>query len=265
MSSKVGGLYATAFEHNVIYFRLLLYVHRDRIEPIQSLRRLAATLVSGGGSLLRPKFPGFHKPFLSRFRPAAPILRRSPPPYGRRRTDGEPNRGWGPALALALSIGIVDWATKAWIAGRIPLGDLVEVVDGRVAFWHVRNPALVLGLFGDRSMANRVAIAVLLAIGAVILIVEVLSRSQRLLPRRRPWAWLFVGLLFGGMLGNLGERALHWWVTDYLSFRWGTVWLPPGNVADLAILASIPVALLVIGFEIEARAKRRTDERAPID
>lgn len=191
-----------------------------------------------------------------------PRVRRSLPEYGRRRTDGEPNRGWPPALAIALTIGFLDWMTKAWVAARIPLGDLVEVVEGRVALWHVRNPALVLGLFGDQSIANRVAIAVLLTVGGMTLIVEVLSRSQRLLPKRRPWAWLFVGLLFGGMLGNLGERALHWWVTDYLSFRLGTLWLPPGNVADLAIIASIPISLLVIGFEIEARAKRSSDIRA---
>src|SRR5690606_4325712 len=82
------------------------------------------------------------------------------------------------------------------------------------------------------------------------------SRAHRLLPRRRPWAWLFSGLLLGGMLGNLGERSLHWWVTDFLSFRWGPYWLPPGNVADLAIVTSLPIAILVILFEVEARAMR---------
>ncbi len=84
----------------------------------------------------------------------------------------------------------------------------------------------------------------------------VVAVKMRLLPERRPWAWVFVGLLCGGMVGNLGERALHWWVTDFLSFRWGSLWLPPGNVADLAIIASIPVSFLVIAFEIEARAGR---------
>src|SRR5690606_30357944 len=130
--------------------------------------------------------------------------------------------------------------------------------------WHVRNPALVLGLFGDLSLGNRMVIAVLLAMAGMILVVEVLSRSQRLLPNRRPWAWVFVGLLLGGMLGNLGERAVHWWVTDYLSFRWGDLWLPPGNVADLAIMLSLPISILVIAFEIEARAKRGTEGLAPV-
>lgn len=180
----------------------------------------------------------------------------------RRRTDFEPHRGWAPTLAIALTVGVTDWLTKWWVASTVPLGDLQVVVEGRVALWHVRNSALVLGLFGDRSMTNRVIIAVLLGLAGIILLFEVLNRSHRLLPKRRPWAWLFVGLLCGGMLGNLGERALHWWVTDYLSFRWGDLWLPPGNVADLAIITSIPVSLLVIAFEIEARRGRRADEEA---
>lgn len=174
----------------------------------------------------------------------------------RRRTDGAPKRGWRPALTIALSIALIDWSTKAAVAARIPLGDHVVVLDGGVALWHVRNPALILGLFGDLPLANRMWIAALLALAGVVLIAEILSRAQRLLPHRQRWAWAFVGLMCGGMLGNLGERALHWWVTDFLSIRWGSIWLPPGNVADLAIVLSIPVSLLVIAFEVEARGLR---------
>jgi signal peptidase II len=184
-------------------------------------------------------------------------------PPRRRRTDREPHRGWRPVLAIALAVALLDWTTKYLIASRIALDQLVVVWDGRVAFWHVHNPALVLGLFGDLPLGARKVIAGLLGITALVVLVEVVSRSHRLLPSRRPWAWLFGGLVLGGMLGNLGERALHWWVTDFLSFRWGDVWLPPGNVADLAILCSVPLAGLVIAFEVEARRLRisRADRR----
>jgi signal peptidase II len=174
----------------------------------------------------------------------------------RRRTDREPRLGWRPVLAVALVVALLDWSTKYLIASRIAVDQLVVVWQGRVAFWHVHNPALVLGLFGDLPLGARKVIAGLLGLTALVVLVEVVSRSHRLLPRRRPWAWLFGGLVLGGMMGNLGERALHWWVTDFLSFRWGEIWLPPGNVADLAILCSIPLAGLVIAFELEARRLR---------
>lgn len=181
----------------------------------------------------------------------------------RRRTDLEPNHGALPVTLIALVVAAIDWSTKAAIVATVPLGELRVVWEGRVAFWHVRNPAMVLGLFGDLPLVWRQVIAVLLGIVAVTLLLEVWTRAQRLLPHRRWWAWLFAGLVFGGMLGNLGERALHWWVTDFLSFRWGDYWLPPGNVADLAIILAIPISLLIIAFEIEARAQRGRSPEGP--
>lgn len=174
----------------------------------------------------------------------------------RRFTDTQPNDGWIPTAIIALSIAGFDWSTKAAVTAFVPLGGLIPILDGRVALWHVRNPALVLGLFGDLPLTNRMVVAALLGIAGVVLLLEVFTRSQRLLPTRRPWSWVFVGLVLGGMLGNLGERVLHWWVTDFLSFRWGDLWLPPGNIADLAILLSLPLAPIIIGFEIEARRGR---------
>jgi lipoprotein signal peptidase len=178
------------------------------------------------------------------------------PVQRRRGTDAERNRGWRVVAAIAATVAILDWGTKLLVARSLGLNQMVVIWEGRVALWHVRNPALVLGLFGDLPLGARKVIAVLLALAAATLLLEIISRAHRLLPHRRPWAWLFAGLLSGGMLGNLGERVLHWWVTDFLSFRWNHIWLPPGNVADLAIILSIPISLAVIAFEIEARALR---------
>jgi lipoprotein signal peptidase len=200
--------------------------------------------------------------------PIAPLRRRlkgerrSARAGGRRRSDHEPNRGWIPALVIALSIAALDWTTKWLVTVTVPLGNLVEVVEGRVALWHVRNDAMILGLYSSLPIESRKVIALLAGTLGVVLLFEVVSRGHRLPPGRRAWVWVFVGLAFGGMLGNLGERAVHWGVTDFLSFRWGDVWLPPGNVADLALFASIPVAAVVIVFELAARAQRST-ERAP--
>lgn len=174
----------------------------------------------------------------------------------RRRTDREPNRGWQRVATIAVSVAAVDWLTKALVVASIPLDEMLIVWDDRLAFWHVQNPALILGLLGDSNLVLRKTVTVLLAFAAATLLLQIISRSHRLLPHRRPWAWLFAGLLTGGMLGNLGERSLHWWVTDFISFRWDPYWLPPGNIADLAILTSLPIAVLVIVFEFEARAQR---------
>ena len=175
---------------------------------------------------------------------------------GRRRTDYEPNRGWKPAVIIALCIALADWAVKWMVIQRVPLNSLEVVIEHRLALWHVRNPAMILGLYGSLPIEARVVIATISGLLGGILLFEVVSRGHRLEPSRRKWAWLFVGLASGGMLGNLGERVVHWGVTDYLSFGWGDLWLPPGNIADLSIFLSLPVAILVVLFELQARAQR---------
>ncbi|HEX6370687.1 MAG TPA: signal peptidase II [Longimicrobium sp.] len=175
---------------------------------------------------------------------------------GRRAADYQPIRGWRPTLLIALAIGLLDWGTKAAIAASMPIGAFREVVEGRVAFWHVRNPAMILGLWANFPLGGRKLLASVAAILGILVMLQIVGRAHRLPHHHRRWAWVFVGFVFGGMLGNLGERVLHWGVTDYLSLRWGDLWLPPGNVADIALFLAIPLAVPVIVFEMMGRARR---------
>jgi lipoprotein signal peptidase len=189
--------------------------------------------------------------------------RRTDRGVGRRKTDYEPNRGWKPAAVVAVIVVLSDWATKWLVTQSVPLDTMKVVIRFRLAIWHVRNPAMILGLYGSLPVQVRVVIATISGLLGLALLFEVVSRGHRLAPQRRKWAWLFVGLASGGMIGNLGERVVHWGVTDFLSFGYGDLWLPPGNIADLSIFLSLPVALLVVLFELQARTQRhRATSRA---
>lgn len=177
---------------------------------------------------------------------------------GRRWNDSGPLSGWLSSLRIALAVALLDWTVKAAVAATVPLDRMVEVWDGRVALWHVRNPAMILGLWGGLPLPARQGIALLGAAAGALLLLRVVGRSHRLGPRERPWAWLFAGLMLGGMMGNVGERAVHWGVTDYLSFNWDGIWLPPGNVADVALFLSLPLAGVVAVMELRARSHRGT-------
>lgn len=175
---------------------------------------------------------------------------------GRRASDREPVRGWGPSLLIALCVALLDWGTKAAVASAMPIGHFREVVDGRIALWHVRNPAMILGLWENFPLEGRKLLALAAAVVGVLVLLQIVGRAHRLPPHHRRWAWVFVGLVLGGMAGNLGERLIHWGVTDFLSIRWGDYWLPPGNVADVALFLSVFLAIPVIVFELMGRARR---------
>ncbi len=227
-------------------------------------------VVTAGARILNPTPEAAVAPFrdpgaaqMTRRNTALPSLlrrlqgeRRAHRSGGRRSSDREPNRGWKPVLATTLGVAVLDWSVKVAVASRVPLGDFVEVWSGRVALWHVRNHAMMLGLWENLPLPARKGIAATAAAVALLVIFQIVGRAHRLPPHQRRWAWLFAGFAFGGMLGNLGERVVHWGVTDYLSLRWGDLWLPPGNVADVALFLSIPLAVLVIALEVRARSWR---------
>ena len=52
------------------------------------------------------------------------------------------------------------------------------------------------------------------------------------------------GLMFGGILGNLADRLFIGYVRDFISFKFGSVFFPTFNVADMAIC--IGALLLII-------------------
>src|SRR5690606_8493302 len=95
---------------------------------------------------------------LDRFLGAVTGERRRTRRGGRRRTDHEPNRGWIAVTALAVPIALVDWAVKWAIIRTMPLDQFRVVLSDRVALWHVKNPALVLGLHGDLPLGWRKAL-----------------------------------------------------------------------------------------------------------
>jgi signal peptidase II len=181
---------------------------------------------------------------------------------GRRSTDHEPVQGWIPPTLIALGVALIDWTSKLLISLTIPMDDLREVIPGRLAFWHVRNPAMVLGLWQNFPLGTRKAIAVVAAVLGAVVLLQIIGRGHRFPRSHRGWAWLFVGLVLGGMLGNLGERVVHWGVTDFISFRWGDYWLPPGNLADLALFLSMPLCIPVILFEFWGRGRRAPEPAA---
>jgi lipoprotein signal peptidase len=195
-------------------------------------------------------------PWLLRMMGFRRVSRRPDAAPGRRASDHEPVRGWRPALAVAAVIALLDWGTKAAIAWSVPVGAFREVIPGRVAFWHVRNEAMILGLYDNLALGTRKSIALVASLVASLVILQIIGRGHRLPKAQRTYASVFVGTVLGGMLGNLGERVVHWGVTDYLSFQWGPYWLPPGNVADVALFLAIPMAVPVIVFELQGRARR---------
>jgi signal peptidase II len=128
--------------------------------------------------------------------------------------------------ATAVLVYAIDRVTKLWaeaaLAGRLP----IEVVPGVLSFNYTTNSG---GAFGLGRSAPWVFAGATVLVSVVIVLV-----SFRV--DRRPLA-VALGLILGGALGNLTDRALNGpglsgSVTDFIDLQ---VW-PVFNLADGAIV-----------------------------
>jgi signal peptidase II len=142
-------------------------------------------------------------------------------------------RAGASARAVALTSGIValDQGTKALVRGSVARGDREPVFPG-VALVNVRNQGIAFGLFQDGG-------ALLIAIAVAALVALAVFFALNML---RPWAWVPVGLLLGGAVGNLIDRAREGAVTDFVDIP---LW-PAFNLADVSIVLGVLALLWVM-------------------
>ncbi len=143
---------------------------------------------------------------------------------------------WTRALITAAIVLSADQVTKQLAIDAVARGarenfflflDLVNVRNTGVAFGALQNGGIIVG--------------VVVAIALVALLVF-FARHATL-----PLAWLPVGLLLGGALGNAIDRMRIGAVIDFLKVpNW-----PAFNLADVAI--TVGVVLLVIVIERSSR------------
>jgi signal peptidase II len=146
----------------------------------------------------------------------------------------------GPAAALATAglVVALDQATKQLAVTRIDRGEQVDVFPG-LDLTNARNTGVAFGAFEGGGAV----VAVLIALALVLLL------GYFAVHRERPWLWLPVGLLLGGALGNLADRARDGAVIDFID---PVAW-PAFNVADSCIVIGVFALLYVV----EGRERRK--------
>jgi signal peptidase II len=143
-------------------------------------------------------------------------------------------------LLLAGAIVVLDQITKAIVLERLPLGVPVPVIDGLLSLTLVLNPGLAFGLLGGVPSAWRWVVAALSLVA-----LAVLARVALRVVPDGGWAGrLAIGLIFGGAVGNLIDRARFGAVVDFVDVYWRGWHWPAFNVADSAI--TVGVALLAL-------------------
>lgn len=161
---------------------------------------------------------------------------------------------------LAVVVLAADQLTKYLAIENLPFQEPVPILGDFLVFYLTRNPGAAFSLGEGVTWLFTIALAVV----AVVIVVLAATRL-----RSRLWA-VVLGLLLGGVLGNLTDRLFRepgfpvGHVVDFIN----TPWMLPAiyNVADIFIVTMmISVAALVLfGPHLDGtrqdRTPRKTDQ-----
>ena len=147
-------------------------------------------------------------------------------------------------LLLGLAIVLVDQLTKQWIRSAFTYNDSLPVIEGFFNLVYVRNDGAAWNFLSGHGL-------ILILISVVVLVLLVLYRRAFL--QEHVLHRVLLGLMVGGIVGNLIDRIRFGWVTDFLDFQFGSYHYPSFNVADSAIC--IAVGLYIITSLLSSNKK----------
>jgi signal peptidase II len=149
-------------------------------------------------------------------------------------------------LTLALSIVGLDQLTKFLVLEFLPFGSERLVIPEFFSLVHWRNTGAAFSMFRDNN-------EMLALVGLVALVILFFSRHH--FDVHTLGGQMSLGLIFGGIVGNLIDRLFRDHVIDFLYFfvirRDGTeAGFPAFNVADTAICIGVGL-LLILSWRTE--------------
>ena len=137
---------------------------------------------------------------------------------------------------IAVTIAALDQLSKWLIVRSISPEDARVVISGFFSLVSVRNTGAAWGIFRDYNLVLT-AISVLTVLGLYLF-----RHSFQL---NRPSLRVALGLIAGGIIGNLIDRIRVGSVIDFLSFYVGEYHWPAFNVADSAICVGVGLYIIM--------------------
>ncbi|HEY5653975.1 MAG TPA: signal peptidase II [Pontiella sp.] len=150
-------------------------------------------------------------------------------------------------ILIGLAVLFLDQLTKQAVRSNFVYGESRPIIDGFFNLVYVRNDGAAWNILSGHGL-------VLILISLSVLILLIVYRRSFL--GDSFFHRVLLGLMIGGIAGNLIDRIRFGWVTDFLDFEFGSYHYPSFNIADSAIC--IAVVLYVISNLVQEK-KRKTD------
>ena len=139
-------------------------------------------------------------------------------------------------LCVAVAVGAADQVTKLLVMRRLVLGDGIPLIPGFFSLSYVQNTGAAWGMLqglNDWLVLLSVLMLVVIIVFRKHFVTEALSHR------------VAMGLMIGGIAGNMMDRLRLGFVVDFLDFYWrSSPHFPAFNVADAAICTGVGLYIL---------------------
>lgn len=139
-------------------------------------------------------------------------------------------------VLIAAATVLADQLTKELVVRFLRLDDSLVVITGFLNLVNVHNTGAAWGILRDRNTV--LAVVCLLT----ILVLYLFRHSFQL---EHKVARVALGLIAGGIVGNLIDRIRWGWVIDFVDFYVDAHHWPAFNVADSAICVGVCLYIFV--------------------
>jgi signal peptidase II len=156
-------------------------------------------------------------------------------------------RPYAIATLVALFTSGCDLSSKHWAIQTTARGPR-SVIPGALDLVHWENPGMAFSLMRTWPPGIRMWLLSVAAVVAIVLGMVVVARRPMALT-----GTIGIGLIMGGALGNLLDRAHNGTVTDFLHVHRGAFDWPAFNVADIAVTCG--AFMMLVGMSKNVRRK----------
>ncbi len=148
---------------------------------------------------------------------------------------------------IAMGFMLLDQLIKLIVTANMNLHEEISIIPKFFSLYYIKNTGAAFSIFGNKTL-----FLILISLLCLIILKNYIKKLKRV----TNLSIISLGLMTGGIIGNLFDRILYKSVIDYLSFNFFGYSFPVFNLADIGI--TVGAALLILDLIIEERQKRRT-------
>lgn len=147
---------------------------------------------------------------------------------------------------IALIFVLIDQVIKFSVTTTMKIHQEITIIPSFFSLYYLKNTGAAFSILGNKTIF-------LIIISIICLII--LKNYIKKIKTATGLTVISLGIMTGGIIGNLFDRVLYHAVIDYLSFNFFGYNFPVFNFADIGI--TIGAVLLIIYFIIEEKEKKQ--------